>query len=67
MILSRRAITDTVTTRPMRKLTPDIKLPIKSTRPPGMSGPVEELYLNNPTKTPVEEPLTEIRIPVSKK
>ena len=32
-----------------------------------VSGPVEELYLNDPAKTPAEEPLTEIRIPVSKK
>jgi effector-binding domain-containing protein len=31
------------------------------------SGPPEELYLNDPTKTPAEEPLTEIRFPVRKK
>ena len=30
-------------------------------------GPPEELYLNDPTKTPGEEPLTEIRFPVRKK
>lgn len=32
-----------------------------------VSGPPQELYLNDPTKTPAEEPLTEIRFPVRKK
>ena len=32
-----------------------------------MSGPPEELCLNDPTKTPEEEPLTEIRFPICKK
>ncbi len=32
-----------------------------------VSGPVEELYLNDPAKTPGEEPLTEIRFPVSRR
>lgn len=30
-------------------------------------GPAEELYLNDPNKTPAEEPITEIRFPVRKK
>ena len=30
-------------------------------------GPPEELYLNDPSKTPAEEPLTKIRFPVRKK
>jgi AraC family transcriptional regulator len=32
-----------------------------------ISGPVEESYLNDPARTPPEELLTEIRIPVRKK
>lgn len=32
-----------------------------------ISGPIEELYLNNPNETPAEEPITEIRLPIRKK
>ena len=41
LVFSRSAITDTTTARPARRLAPARKLPVKSTRPPITSGPIE--------------------------